>query len=83
MTSRFLSPVSLLRSAPGLLLLLAAGCTTPAVAPQPATPPAPVADGAFDDDAHPPTKIELAVIAAGKDPAKLAALERDLLATMQ
>jgi len=90
MNSRPYSHVSFLRVAPGLLLLLAAGCTTPDTASHPAasvsTPAAPAAaksEGAFDDDAHPLTPIEAAVIAAGKDPAKLAALERDLLAKMQ
>ncbi len=65
------------------MLLLAAGCSTPGTAPRSAAPAAAKADGAFDDDAHPPTAIEAAVIAAGKDPAKLAVVEHDLLATMQ
>ncbi len=81
------SLVSYLRIAPSLLLLLlAAGCTSPGTSPQskvPATPPVAKAEGAFDDDAHQSTAIEQSVVAAGKDPAKLAALERDLLATMQ
>ena len=89
MTSRPLFLTSLLRIALGVLLLLAAGCTNPstvshpAASATPATSPVAKAAGAFDDDAHAPTAIELAVVAAGKDPAKLAALERDLLATMQ
>jgi HEAT repeat protein len=63
-------------------LLLLAGCTTPATPP--AAPAKPVAaEGAFDDDQHPLTANESAVIAAGLDPVKLGALERDLLAIMQ
>jgi HEAT repeat protein len=89
MTSRPLSLVSFLPTASGLLLLLAAGCTNPGTVSGPAAPTAPAtspvakAVGAFDDDAHQPTAIEQAVVTAGKDPSKLAALERDLLATMQ
>ena len=82
MNSRPHSLVPSLRVALGLLLLLATGCTIPGVASRPATPAAAKADGAFNDDAHQPTSIESAVIAAGKDPAKLADLERDLLAKM-
>jgi len=88
MNSRILSPVSLLRMAPGLLLLLTAGCTTPDATPRPSTSPATAAPaakavGAFDDDAHALTPGEQAVIAAGKDQTKLAALEHDLLVKMQ
>ncbi len=86
MTSRPLFPVTLLRLAPALLLLLAAGCSHPGSAPRSAAPATPVvatAAGAFDDDAHQPTAIELTVIAAGTDHAKQAAVARDLLATIQ
>jgi len=84
-----------LRVLPGLLLLIASGCThpgTPSHSTAPVTPAAPTApaapataavEGAFDDDAHKPTPIETSVIAAGKDAAKQAAVERELLATMQ
>lgn len=66
------------------LLLLAAGCTTPSVTPKTAaTPAAPAAEGAFDDDARPLTANEKTVIAGGLDPAKLAAVERDLLTALQ
>ena len=82
MTSRPFPLVSFLRVAPGLLLLVA-GCTLPGPAPHPATPATARAEGAFEDDAHQPTSIEAAVSAAGKDPARLAALERDLLAKVQ
>lgn len=72
-------------------LLIAAGCTTPsgptpstATAPTaPEAPAAPVAEGAFDDDPRPPSSAENIVIAAGLDPTRLAAAERDLLAILQ
>ena len=71
-------------------LLLAAGCTstvTPPASPAPATtaatPASGPAVGAFDDDPRPPTALENTVIAAGLDPAALAAVERDLLARLQ
>ncbi len=73
---------------PGVLAAFLAGCvqtpTTPAPAPAaPTGAAAPKAvDGAFDDDAHPLTPVESAVIAAGKDRARLAALEQQLLATV-
>lgn len=71
-------------------LLLAAGCTTTSVTPPPAAPAAPapapakpVAEGAFDDDARPLSAAETAVNAAGLDPAKLAAVQGELLALIQ
>lgn len=76
-------------------LLLAAGCTTTSVTPPakpaanqpaPAAPAAaakPVAEGAFDDDASPLSAAETAVNAAGLDPAKLAAVQGELLALIQ
>ena len=81
----FSSPslVPCFRILPGVLLILATGCTHPGTPSRPANRAVAAAEGAFDDDAHKPTSIESSVIAAGKDPAKLAALERELLATMQ
>ncbi|MFZ5495148.1 MAG: HEAT repeat domain-containing protein [Verrucomicrobiota bacterium] len=70
-------------------LLLAAACHTPTgkapVTPAAPTvaPAAPAAVGAFDDDPRPPTAAENLIVAAGLDPAKLAAAERELLAIMQ
>lgn len=75
--------VSSLRVLPGVLLLLAAGCTHPGTPSHPATPATAAVEGAFEDDAHKPTSIETSVIAAGKDPAKQAAVERELLTMMQ
>lgn len=67
-------------------LLFAAGCNTTAVTPPaPAATPAPASAapvGAFDDDPRPLTANESAVIAAGLDAAKVATVERDLLAAM-
>lgn len=63
--------------------LLLAGCTTPAPRSAAPLPSQTTAEGAFDDDQHPLTANESAVIAAGLDPAKLSALERELLAAMQ
>lgn len=83
MTSRPLFLVFILRIVPGLLLLLAAGCSTPGTVSRPTASTVAKAEGAFDDDAHALTPIEAMVTAAGKDPAKLATVERDLLATMQ
>lgn len=83
MTS-FLSSLTGLRVLLVGSLLLAAGCTTPSVTPKTAaTPAAPAAEGVFDDDPRPLTANEMTVIAAGLDPAKLAAVERDLLAALQ
>lgn len=71
-------------------LLLAAGCTTPTATPPAAVPPAAApavpaapAVGAFDDDPRPPTAVENTVIAAGLDPAKLAAATSELLALLR
>lgn len=77
------SLVRCLRLLPGVLLILASGCTHPGTPSRPSTAAVTSAEGAFDDDAHKPTSIETSVTAAGKDPAKLAALERELLVTMQ
>lgn len=89
MTFNSSSLVPSLRVLPGLLLVFASGCTHPGTPARPAAPAAAAAaatataEGAFDDDAHKPTPIETSVIAAGKDAAKQAAVERELLATMQ
>ena len=66
-------------------LLLAAGCSSskpssPTSAEAPRTGES--APGAFDDDPRPLSANESAVVAAGLDVAKLATLERDLLATL-
>lgn len=66
--------------------LFAAGCANVGPKSTPSTPPAAVTDaveGAYNDDPREPSAFEAAVIAAGKDPAKLAALERELLAALQ
>jgi HEAT repeat protein len=76
-------------------LLLTSGCilfkprppVAPSVtdsAPGSAAEPATTAvEGAFNDDPRPPNASEAAVIAAGLDPVKLAAVERTLLAKLQ
>ncbi len=80
------SPSSLLGPRAVLLasLLIAAGCSSPSTPPSPstATTRGETAPGAFDDDARPLTPNESAVVAAGLDPKKLAAVERDLLAIL-
>lgn len=79
------SSLSCFRALPCLLLLLAAGCTTKPqskILETSSVPATATAEGAFDDDQHPTTAIEAMVIAAGKNPAKLAVIERDLLAMM-
>lgn len=73
------------------ILLLTPGCILfypqpPAQAPVAASKPTPDAktvEGAFNDDPREPDANEMAVIAAGLDPVKLAAVERDLLAKLQ
>ncbi|HWA26714.1 MAG TPA: HEAT repeat domain-containing protein [Lacunisphaera sp.] len=74
------------RALPGLLFLLAAGCNTtpqPKIVDTSSFSPTAKEEGAFDDDQHPTTPIEAMVISAGKDPAKLAVIERDLLVMMR
>lgn len=91
MTSLSLSSVNPARALLVGSLLVAAGCSTTSVTPPAAsTPPAqtaapaqPAAEGAFDDDARPPSAAENIVNAAGLDPAKLAAAQSGLLATLQ
>lgn len=93
MTSHSLSSVNPVRALLVGSLLIAAGCSTTSDAPSAAqTPPAsaavtaparPAAEGAFDDDPRPPTAAENIVIAAGLDPAKLAAAQTELLAILQ
>jgi HEAT repeat protein len=66
--------------------LFSAGCIY--VTPRPVSPARSTAsaeqaaEGAFDDDPRPPTASESAVISAGLDPEKLAAVERNLLGVM-
>ncbi len=89
MTSQSLSSVYSARALLVGSLLIAAGCSTTSDTPS-ATTTAPVATatqtaavGAFDDDARPLTAAENIVIAAGLDPAKLAAAQIALLDILQ